>query len=65
MLVLSRKLNESIQIGDNIVITVVQNRAGKVRLGVKAPRDVNVVRSELLIDLTIEPVDENSQRQVA
>ncbi|TWU45777.1 hypothetical protein Q31b_09530 [Novipirellula aureliae] len=47
MLVLSRKLNESIQIGDDITITLIRVEGGKVRLGIDAPRDVRVLRSEL------------------
>jgi carbon storage regulator len=47
MLVLSRKKNESIVIDDQIVITVVEIRGDKVRLGIQAPRDVPVHRSEV------------------
>ena len=47
MLVLSRKKNESIVINDNIVITVVEVRGDKVRLGVVAPKDVTVHRQEV------------------
>jgi len=47
MLVLTRKLNEKILIGDGIVVTVVELRGGKVRLGVQAPVDVKVLREEL------------------
>ncbi len=47
MLVLSRKLNESIKIGDDIVITVVSIQGSKIRLGIEAPRRTTVVRSEL------------------
>jgi carbon storage regulator len=47
MLVLSRKKNESIVIDDNIVITVVEIRGDKVRLGIQAPREVPVHRSEI------------------
>jgi carbon storage regulator len=47
MLVLSRKKNESIVIDDRIVITVVEIRGDKVRLGINAPRDVPVHRSEV------------------
>ncbi len=47
MLVLSRKKNESIVIGDNIVITVVDVRGDKVRLGIEAPKDVPVHRREV------------------
>jgi carbon storage regulator len=48
MLVLSRKLGEKICIGDNIQITVVDVERGKIRLGIDAPRDVPIYRSELL-----------------
>ena len=47
MLVLSRKKNESIVINDNIVITVVEIRGDKVRLGIEAPKDVPVHRQEV------------------
>jgi carbon storage regulator len=47
MLVLSRKPNESIVIGDNIQITVVEIRGDKVRLGIVAPKDVPVHREEV------------------
>ncbi len=47
MLVLSRKKNESIVINDNIVITVVEVRGDKVRLGIEAPREIPVHRSEV------------------
>jgi len=47
MLVLSRKTDESIVIGDNIVVTVVQIRGDKVRLGIQAPREVSVHRREV------------------
>lgn len=48
MLVLSRKRNESVVIDDNIVVTVVEVRGDKVRLGIQAPRDVPIHRSEIL-----------------
>jgi carbon storage regulator len=47
MLVLSRKKNESIIINDRIKITVVEIRGDKVRLGIEAPRDVPIHRSEV------------------
>lgn len=47
MLVLSRKKNESIVVNDAIVITVVEIRGDKVRLGIEAPRDVPIHRSEV------------------
>jgi carbon storage regulator CsrA len=48
MLVLSRKLTERIQIGDNVFITVVGIHGNRVRIGIDAPRDLRVLRSELL-----------------
>ena len=47
MLILSRKTNESIVINDNIVITVVEVRGDKVRLGIEAPKEVPVHRREI------------------
>lgn len=48
MLVLSRKLNETIVIGGDIRIKVVGINGGQVRLGIEAPGDVRVMREELL-----------------
>ncbi|MBI1336352.1 MAG: carbon storage regulator CsrA [Phycisphaera sp.] len=47
MLVLSRQRDETIMIGDEIEITVVDVRGDKVRLGIKAPREVKVHRKEV------------------
>lgn len=47
MLVLSRKKNESIVINSDIVITVVEIRGDKIRLGIVAPKDVPVHREEV------------------
>ena len=47
MLVLSRHRDESIMIGDNIVISVVDVRGDKVRLGIDAPTDIPVHRQEV------------------
>ena len=47
MLVLSRKKNESIIINDNIVVTIVEVRGDKVRLGIDAPKEVTVHRREV------------------
>jgi carbon storage regulator CsrA len=47
MLVLTRKANQQIQIGENVVITVLAVKGNSVRLGIEAPREVRVVRGEL------------------
>jgi len=47
MLVLSRQRDESIMIGDNIVITIVDIRGDKVRLGINAPAEIPVHRQEV------------------
>jgi len=47
MLVLSRKRNESIVIDERIVITVVDIRGDKVRLGIEAPKEVAIHREEV------------------
>ena len=49
MLVLCRKMQQQIQIGENIVVTVLQIKGQTVRLGIEAPRDVHVLRTELSI----------------
>lgn len=48
MLVLSRKKQQSIVIDGRIVVTLIDVRPGKVRLGIDAPPDVTIVRTELL-----------------
>lgn len=60
MLVLSRKVNESIQIGDNITITIVRTKEGVTRLGIDAPREMNIVRSELLKEEETQPEPVNN-----
>lgn len=48
MLVLTRKAGESIRIGDEIEVTVVQTSGNRVKLCFNAPREVSITRSELL-----------------
>ncbi|MEO2105174.1 MAG: carbon storage regulator CsrA [Actinomycetota bacterium] len=51
MLVLTRRANESIMIGDDIVITVLDVRGDQIRIGIKAPRSVAVHREEVYAEL--------------
>ena len=50
MLVLTRRKNQSIVIGDDIVITVLEVKGDQIRIGITAPREVQVYREELLTD---------------
>jgi carbon storage regulator len=47
-LVLTRRLYERIYIGDSIIITIVRIEGGQVRLGIAAPKDIKVLREELI-----------------
>lgn len=47
MLVLSRKILESIRISDDITITILRIRGNKVRIGIEAPKEIPVLRAEL------------------
>jgi carbon storage regulator len=51
MLVLTRRPNQSIMIGDDIVITVLEVKGDQIRLGIDAPRHVQVFREEVLVAL--------------
>lgn len=57
MLVLSRRRNESIVISDNIIVTIVDVRGDKVRLGIDAPTEIPVHRRELY-----EAIQKENQR---
>jgi carbon storage regulator len=48
MLALTRKVAETIHIGDDVVVTVIRLKNGSVRLGIEAPKNVRVVRGEIL-----------------
>ena len=53
MLVLSRGKAEGIQIGDNIEILVIEIRGSRVRLGIRAPQEIPVLRSEIALLQTV------------
>jgi len=60
MLVLSRKLKESVQIDSTIQVTVLSISKGRVKLGIRAPDHVSIVRNELIdgrISLTVTQED--------
>jgi len=59
MLVLTRKLDEAIQIGDNIKITVLRVKGNTVRIGIEAPKHVKVIRDELEREIAGELLADN------
>lgn len=64
MLILSRRNGESIRIGDEVTITILQSKGGQVRIGIDAPREVAVHREEVYHRLSQE-LPENCEPAVA
>ncbi len=62
MLVLSRKSGERILIGDDVTITIVRIGPNTVRLGIDAPRSMNIVREELCAQVKAADSDTDSQK---
>jgi len=56
MLILTRKLNESVVIGDNIKVTVSDIKNGQIKLGISAPKEVTVNREEVVKEIKGENV---------
>ena len=54
MLVLTRKEEEGILIGKDILITIINIDKDKVRIGIEAPKDIRVIRQELLVEIGLE-----------
>ena len=54
MLVLSRKPGERILIGENVSVTIVRIGPNTVRLGIDAPRELNIVREELCVEVSTD-----------
>lgn len=65
MLVLTRKEGESIEIGGGVVISVVKVNGNRVRLGIEAPPDVPVVRSELNQKPKQKPAEASNRTDIA
>ena len=57
MLVLSRKPNEGIYIGNDIKVTVVEVKGNQVKIGITAPRDVRIYREEILENIRRENIE--------
>jgi carbon storage regulator len=64
MLVLTRKVGERIQIGDQITLSVIRVQNGKVRIGIEAPDDVRVRRDELESDIRTCSLSDRSKNAV-
>ena len=62
MLVLTRKSNQSIMIGDEIEVSVLAIMGEKVRIGIQAPRKVPVFRKEVYLEIQQERADEDEER---
>jgi carbon storage regulator len=62
MLVLTRRSGESLMIGDNVTVTVVEIKGGQVRIAIDAPREVPVHREEIYDQIQI---DKNNQTMEA
>lgn len=61
MLVLTRKIEEEIKIGDNIVIKVLDVEGGSVKIGIDAPRDIVILRMEILEQVQKENIESASK----
>ena len=56
MLILTRRLGESVVIGDNIIVTVSDIKNGQIKLGITAPKDITVNREEVVKEINEEKV---------
>jgi carbon storage regulator len=62
MLVLTRKSNQSIMIGDDIEVSVLAVMGEKVRIGISAPRSVPVFRKEVYLEIKLDDAEDGEQR---
>jgi len=62
MLVLSRQKGESIMLGDDVEVTIVDVRGDKVRIGINAPRDISVHRKEIYLAIQKEKETNNASK---
>lgn len=62
MLVLTRRHNESIMIGDSVEITVIEVKGDQVKLGINAPKEIKVHRKEIYLAIQKENIDASKSR---
>lgn len=62
MLVLTRRHNESIMIGDSVEITVIDVKGDQVKLGISAPKEIKVHRKEIYLAIQKENIDASKSR---
>ncbi len=65
MLVLTRKSNQSIMIGDDIEVSVLAVMGEKVRIGISAPREVPVFRKEVYLEIKLDETEGDQREAVA
>ena len=65
MLILTRRIGETLIIGDDVNITVLGVKGNQVRLGINAPKDVSVHREEIYLRIQQEKEGVDSQQEVA
>lgn len=63
MLVLSRKRNESIVIDGTVIVTIIEIRGDKVRLGIQAPDEISIHRSEVWAAIQKEQATDTNRQQ--
>ena len=64
MLVLTRKSNQSIMIGDEIEVSVLSIMGEKVRIGIQAPRDIPVFRKEVYLEIRHDSSPDDAREEV-
>lgn len=62
MLVVTRKTEESVIIADNIEVTILEISKDRVKIGISAPKDVKIIRNELL---DTQNINEDSSREIS
>lgn len=64
MLVLKRKAGESLIISDNIEIKIIEVVDGRVKIGIEAPRDISVMRKEVIEEISLENKEASGAKNI-